>query len=168
MISSYVGENATFEKQYLSGELEVELTPQGTLAERIRAGGAGIPAFYTPTAYGTVIQEGGFPIKLNPDGTTNIGSEPREVREFNGRHYVMERAITGDYALVKAWKGDTRGNLVFRGTTKNFNVDAAKAGRITIAEVEELVQPGELNPDDIHVPGVFVQRIFKVSRPIWP
>ncbi|KAF1317585.1 Succinyl coa transferase, partial [Globisporangium splendens] len=136
-------------------------TRQGTLAERIRAGGSGIPAFFTPTAYGTVIQEGGFAIKLNPDGTTNIPSPPREVRTFNGRNYVMEEGITGDYALVKAWKGDKDGNLVFRGTTRNFNVDAAKAGKITIAEVEELVEPGEIHPDEIHVPSVFVQRIFK-------
>ncbi|KAJ0400635.1 hypothetical protein P43SY_000920 [Pythium insidiosum] len=163
MISSYVGENALFEKLYLTGELEVELTPQGTLAERIRAGGSGIPAFYTPTAYGTIIQEGGFPIKLRPDGSTEIGSKPREVRDFNGRHYVMEEGITGDYALVKAWKGDTDGNLVFRGTTRNFNVDAAKAGKITIAEVEELVEPGEIHPDEVHLPSVFVQRIFKAS-----
>ncbi|POM59159.1 Succinyl CoA transferase, partial [Phytophthora palmivora] len=146
MISSYVGENALFEKLYLTGELEVELTPQGTLAERIRAGGSGIPAFYTPTAYGTIIQEGGFAIKLKPDGSIDIPSAPREVRQFNGRNYVMEEGITGDFALVKAWKGDTDGNLVFRGTARNFNVDAAKAGQITIAEVEELVQPGEIHP----------------------
>lgn len=149
MISSYVGENALFEKLYLTGELEVELTPQGTLAERIRAGGSGIPAFYTPTAYGTIIQEGGFPIKLRSDGSTEIPSAPREVRTFGGRHYVMEEGIRGDFALVKAWKGDTDGNLVFRGTARNFNVDAAKAGRITIAEVEELVQPGEIHPGNL-------------------
>lgn len=118
MISSYVGENKHFEKQYLTGKLEVELTPQGTLAERLRAGGAGIPAFYTPTAYGTVIQEGGFPIKYNEDGTVAIRSEPRETREFNGQSYVMEKAITGDYAMVKAWKGDTLGNLVFHSTAR--------------------------------------------------
>ncbi|GMF42574.1 unnamed protein product [Phytophthora fragariaefolia] len=146
MISSYVGENALFEKLYLTGELEVELTPQGTLAERIRAGGSGIPAFYTPTAYGTIIQEGGFAIKLKPDGAVDIPSAPREVRQFNGRNFVMEEGITGDFALVRAWKGDTDGNLVFRGTARNFNVDAAKAGQITIAEVEELVQPGDIHP----------------------
>ncbi|CAI5742013.1 unnamed protein product [Hyaloperonospora brassicae] len=164
MISSYVGENALFEKLYLTGELEVELTPQGTLAERIRAGGSGIPAFYTPTAYGTIIQEGGFAIKLNPDGSVAIPSAARGVREFNGRNYVMEEGITGDFALVKAWKGDTDGNLVFRGTARNFNVDAAKAGQITIAEVEELVQPGDIHPDEVHLPGIYVQRIFKADK----
>ncbi|OQS00580.1 succinyl CoA transferase [Thraustotheca clavata] len=164
MISSYVGENALFEKLYLTGELEVELTPQGTLAERIRAGGAGIPAFFTPTAYGTIIQEGGFGIKLKADGSVDIPSKPREVRQFNDRNYVMEEGITGDFALVKAWKGDKDGNLVFRGTTRNFNVDAAKAGKITIVEVEELVEIGDIHPDEIHVPGVYVQRIFKADR----
>lgn len=142
MISSYVGENATFEKQYLSKELEVELTPQGTLAERIRAGGAGIPAFFTPTGVGTLIAEG------------------KEVRNFDGRDYVMERAITGDFALVKAWKGDRFGNLIFRKTARNFNPMIATAGKITIAEVEELVDVGELDPDEIHTPGIYVQRIF--------
>ncbi|EDV22502.1 uncharacterized protein TRIADDRAFT_64132 [Trichoplax adhaerens] len=159
MISSYVGENAEFERQYLSGELEVELTPQGTLAERIRAGGAGIPAFYTPTAYGTVIHEGGAPIKYNTDGSIAIASEPRESREFSGRNYVMEKAITGDFALVKAWKGDKAGNLIFRKSSRNFNPAAAKAGKITIAEVEQLVEIGELEPDEVHVPGVYVQRV---------
>ena len=137
MIASYVGENKTFEKQYLTGELEVELTPQGTLAERLRAGGAGIPAFYTPTAYGTVVQTGGFPIKYAKDGkTVEISSAARETRVFNGRNYVMEEAIVGDYALIKAWKGDKHGNLVFRSTARNFNHDCAKAVRICIAEVE--------------------------------
>lgn len=143
MISSYVGENATFEKQFLSGELEVELTPQGTLAERLRAGGAGIPAFYTPTGVGTKVAEG------------------KEVREFDGREFVLERGITGDFALVKAWKADTFGNLVFRKTARNFNPMIATAGKITIAEVEEIVEPGELDPDNIHTPGVFVQRVIK-------
>ncbi|MEY4617711.1 MAG: hypothetical protein RJB66_2671 [Pseudomonadota bacterium] len=143
MVSSYVGENATFEKQYMSGELEVELTPQGTLAERLRAGGAGIPAFYTPTGYGTLVAEG------------------KETREFNGRHYVLEKGITGDFALVKAWKGDKFGNLIFRKTARNFNPMVATAGKITIAEVEELVEVGELDPDQIHTPGVFVQRIIQ-------
>jgi len=165
MISSYVGENKNFEKMYLSGELEVELTPQGTLAEKLRAGGAGIPAFYTPTSVGTLVQEGGFGIKLNSQDSKNlppeIASEPKEVREFDGKKYVMEESITGEYALVKAWKGDTDGNLVFRGTTQNFNIDAAKAGKITIAEVEELVEPGELDPNEIHLPSVYVQRIYK-------
>lgn len=164
MIASYVGENKLFEQQYLTGELEVELTPQGTLAERIRAGGAGIPAFYTPTAYGTLIEEGNFPIKYNKDGTVAIASEGREVREFNGQKYVMEEGITGDFALVKAWKGDTRGNLVFRGTARNFNPPVATAGTITVAEVEELVEEGELDPNEIHVPGVYVQRIFQATH----
>ena len=143
MVSSYVGENALFEKLYMSGELEVEFVPQGTLAERIRAGCAGIPAFFTPTGVGTKVAEG------------------KEVRDFDGRTYVMERGIVGDFALVKAWKADTFGNLVFRKTARNFNPMAATAGRITIVEVEELVEIGELDPDQIHTPGVFVQRIFK-------
>jgi 3-oxoacid CoA-transferase len=164
MISSYVGENKAFEKQYLTGLLEVELTPQGTLAERLRAGGAGIPAFYTPTAFGTVIQEGGFPIKYNADKTVAITSSPRETRQFGDRQYVLEEAITGDFALIKAWKGDTAGNLVFRATARNFNPDCAKAAKICIAEVEELVQPGEIAPDDIHLPGIYVQRIIKGEK----
>uniref|UniRef100_A0A8C1MP08 Succinyl-CoA:3-ketoacid-coenzyme A transferase n=1 Tax=Cyprinus carpio TaxID=7962 RepID=A0A8C1MP08_CYPCA len=135
MISSYVGENVEFERQYLSGELEVELTPQGTLAERIRAGGAGVPAFFTATGYGTLIQEGGSPIKYNKDGTIAIASEPREVREFNGRHYIMEKSITGDFALVKAWKADKAGNVIFRKTARNFNQPMCKAAKITIVEV---------------------------------
>merc|ERR1712166_522045 len=165
MIASYVGENKEFEKQYLTGELEVELTPQGTLAERCRAGGAGIPAFFTPTGYGTMIQHGNNPIKFNSDGSIAVGSEPRETREFNGRNFVMEEAITGDFALVKAWKADTRGNLVYRGTAQNFNPVMATAGRITIAEVEEIVEAGELDPAEIHTPGVYVQRVFKGTLP---
>lgn len=147
MVSSYVGENTVFEQQMLSGELEVELTPQGTLSERIRAGGAGIPAFFTPTGVGTQVAEG------------------KEVREFNGRRYVMERALTGDYALVKAWKGDRLGNLVYRKTARNFNPMMAMAGRITIAEVEQLVEPGEIEPDLVHTPAIFVQRIFQARAP---
>ncbi len=143
MISSYVGENKHFEKLYLSGELEVELNPQGTLAERIRAGGAGIPAFFTPTGYGTVVADG------------------KETREVGGRMCVLEEALTADFAFVKAWKGDTDGNLVFRKTARNFNPMMAQAGRITIAEVDELVEPGELDPDHIHTPGIFVQRILQ-------
>ena len=143
MVSSYVGENATFERQYLSGELEVEFNPQGTLAERLRAGGHGIPGFYTPAGFGTQIAEG------------------KEVREFDGKQYVLERGIVGDFALVKAWKGDRHGNLVFRKSARNFNPLCAMAGRITIAEVEELVEPGELEPDLIHTPSIFVQRILK-------
>lgn len=143
MISSYVGENAEFERQLLAGELEVELVPQGTLAERCRAAGAGIPAFFTPAGYGTEVAEG------------------KEVREFNGKKYLLEHAFDSDYALVKAWRGDTRGNLVFRKTAANFNLAMAMAGKITIAEVEELVPAGELDPNFIHVPGVFVNRIFQ-------
>ena len=141
MISSYVGENKTFERQFLSGELEVELCPQGTLAERIRAGGAGIPAFYTATGFGTLVAEG------------------KDIRHFDGRPYVMERGLTADYTIIKAWKGDRHGNLVFRKTAQNFNSIMATAGKITIAEVEELVEPGELDPDQIHTPGIFVQRV---------
>ena len=145
MISSYVGENKEFERQYLSGELEVELTPQGTLAERIRAGGAGIPAFYTPTGAGTAISDGGLPLKYGPGGQVVKASEPKEVREFDGRKYVLEPAITGDYAFVKAWKADRFGNLVYRHTAMNFNPMMATAARITIAEVEEIVEVGELD-----------------------
>lgn len=141
MIASYVGENKLFEQQFLSGELEVELTPQGTLAERIRAGGAGIPGFYTATGVGTDIAQG------------------KEEKEFNGKSYILERAITGDFAFVKAWKADRSGNLVFRKTSRNFNPLVAAAGKVTIVEVEELVETGELDPDEIHVPGVYVQRI---------
>ncbi|KAI1314491.1 Succinyl-CoA:3-ketoacid coenzyme A transferase 1, mitochondrial [Mortierella claussenii] len=161
MISSYVGENKEFERQYLSGELEVELTPQGTLAERVRAGGAGIPAFFTPTAYGTEVQTGELTIKYGPDGKTLIRSKPREVREFNGRKYIMEEAIVGDYSLVKAWKGDAYGNLVFKGAAMNFNPVMAKASKNTIAEVEEIVPVGSLRPEDIHLPGIYVKRIIQ-------
>jgi 3-oxoacid CoA-transferase subunit A len=143
MISSYVGENDLFEKLYLSGELEVEFTPQGTLAEKLRAGGAGIPAFFTPTGVGTKVSEG------------------KEIRNFDGRDYVMERSLRGDFAFVKAWKGDKFGNLIFRKTARNFNPVSAMAGKITVAEVEELVEIGELDPDQVHLSGAFVQRIFK-------
>ena len=160
MISSYVGENKEFERQYLGGELEVELTPQGTLAERIRAGAAGVPAFFTPTGYGTLIQEGGAPIKYNSDGSINIASEPREVRQFNGRNYIMEEAITGDFALIKAWKADKKGNVVFRKTANNFNQAMAMAAKTTIVEVEEIVEIDELPNDAIHVPSVYVNRVF--------
>jgi len=166
MVSSYVGENKTFEKMYLGGELAVELTPQGTLAEKLRAGGAGIPAFFTPTAAGTVIAEGGFPIKYKNDGSNDveIASSPREVRTFSGIEYVMEEAIVGDVSLVKAWKADTRGNLVFRGTARNFNPDVARAGKFCIAEVEEIVEAGELHPDEIHLPGIFVNKVVKATH----
>ncbi|MCD6660634.1 MAG: CoA transferase subunit A, partial [Lentimicrobium sp.] len=143
MISSYVGENAEFERQLLSGELEVELNPQGTLAERCRAGGAGIPAFFVPAGYGTEVAEG------------------KEVRIYNGKPHLLELALTADFAIVKAWKGDTHGNLIYRNTANNFNQAMAMAGKITIAEVEELVPAGELDPNQIHTPGIFVQRIFQ-------
>ncbi|KJE96606.1 3-oxoacid CoA-transferase [Capsaspora owczarzaki ATCC 30864] len=159
MIASYVGENAEFERQYLSGELEVELTPQGTLAERVRAGGAGVPAFFTPTAYGTIIHQGGTPIKYNKDKTVAIASKPRESREFNGINYIMEEAITGDFALVKAWKADTAGNLIFRKSARNFNPPMARAAKVTIAEVEEIVPVGTFDPDQVDVPGVYVKRV---------
>uniref|UniRef100_A0A4W6CDK4 Succinyl-CoA:3-ketoacid-coenzyme A transferase n=1 Tax=Lates calcarifer TaxID=8187 RepID=A0A4W6CDK4_LATCA len=161
MISSYVGENAEFERQYLAGELEVELTPQGTLAERIRAGGAGIPAFFTATGHGTLIQEGGSPIKYNKDGSIAIASEKREVREFNGRHYIMEKAITGDFALVKAWKADKAGNIVFRKTARNFNQPMCKAAKTTIVEVEEVVDVGTFAEEDIHIPSIYVHRVVQ-------
>jgi 3-oxoacid CoA-transferase subunit A len=146
MISSYVGENDEFERQMLSGELEVDLIPQGSLAERCRAGGAGIPAFFTPAGYGTEVAEG------------------KEVRVFNGKPHILESALHADLAIVKAWKGDTEGNLVFKATARNFNPMMAMAGKITIAEVEELLPAGELNPNEIHTPGIFVQRIFKGAR----
>ncbi|HEX8170016.1 MAG TPA: CoA transferase subunit A [Thermoanaerobaculia bacterium] len=146
MVSSYVGENAEFERQYLAGELEVEFVPQGTLAERMRAGGAGIPAFYTPAGFGTVVAEG------------------KETRDFDGRMYVLERGIVGDFSLVAAWRGDRLGNLVYRKSARNFNPMAATAGRICIAEVEELVEPGELDPDGIHTPGIFVHRMIVSPR----
>lgn len=161
MVSSYVGENAEFERQYLSGELEVELTPQGTLAERIRAGGAGIPAFFTPTAYGTLVHHGGSPIKYNPDGTVGITSEPREARQFNGRDYIMEEAITGDFALVKAWKADRAGNLIFRKTARNFNSPMCRAAKVTIAEVEEIVDVDQFAAEDIHVQSIYVHRVLQ-------
>jgi 3-oxoacid CoA-transferase/3-oxoacid CoA-transferase subunit A len=164
MISSYVGENKTFERQYLTGELEVELTPQGTLAERLRAGGAGIPAFFTPTGVGTVISEGGLPLKYGEGGKVIKTSEKKEVRQFDGRDYVMERAITGDFAIVKAWRGDRYGNLQYRHTAMNFNPMCAQAAKITIAEVEELVEVGQLDPDYVHTPGIFVHRIIKGEK----
>ena len=164
MVSSYVGENKEFERQYLSGELEVELTPQGTLAERLRAGGAGIAAFYTPTGVHTAISEGGLPVRYAPDGSVAQFSEKKEVRSFGGRDYVLEPGIVGDFALVKAWKGDRYGNLVYRHTAMNFNPMMATAAKITIAEVEELVEVGELDVDHIHTPGIFVHRIFQGGR----
>jgi 3-oxoacid CoA-transferase subunit A len=147
MVSSYVGENKEFERQYLSGELELEFTPQGTLAERLRAGGSGIPAFFTRTGVGTLVAEG------------------KEVREFDGKQYVMERGLTADVALVKAWKADRAGNLVYRRTARNFNPVCAMAGRITVAEVEQIVEVGEIDPDAVHTPGIFVQRIVLNANP---
>ena len=146
MISSYVGENIEFERQMLSKELDVELIPQGTLAERCRAGGAGIPAFFTPAGYGTEVQQN------------------KEVRDFNGKKHILERALTADFAFVKAWKGDTAGNLIYKGTARNFNPLMAMAGKITVAEVEELVPAGELDPNQIHTPGIFVQRILQGKK----
>ncbi len=143
MIASYVGENANFESQMMSGELDVELTPQGTLAEKMRAAGAGIPAFYTATGYGTDVANG------------------KEIKQFNGRNYILEESITGDFSIIKAWKADTFGNLVYRKTARNFNPLAATAGKITVVEVEDIVQPGELNPDEIHTPGIYINRIIK-------
>ncbi|MCX4706644.1 CoA transferase subunit A [Streptomyces sp. NBC_01352] len=160
---SYVGENKEFARQYLSGELEVELVPQGTLAERLRAGGAGVPAFYTPAGVGTQVAQGGLPWRYAADGTVAVASPPKETRDFDGRTYVLEHAITTGFALVRAWRGDRHGNLVFRKAAANFNPLAAMAGRITVAEVEELVEPGELSPDEIHLPGIFVQRVVELT-----
>ncbi|MGW1882580.1 CoA transferase subunit A [Streptomyces sp. NPDC001970] len=160
---SYVGDNKEFARQYLSGELLLELTPQGTLAERLRAGGCGIPAFFTPAGVGTQVAEGGLPWRYAPDGTVAVASPPKEVREFDGRRYVLEHGITTDFALVRAAKGDRHGNLVFHRSARNFNPLAAMAGRVTIAEVEHLAEPGELDPDEIHLPGVFVQRVVELT-----
>jgi 3-oxoacid CoA-transferase subunit A len=163
MTSSYVGENKEFERQFLSGELEVELTPQGTLAERLRAGGAGIPAFYTPAGVGTQVAEGGLPWKYDGSGGIALASPKKDTRAFNGREYVLEEAIVTDFALVRAWKGDRHGNLVYRMAARNFNPLCAAAGRVTVAEVEELVEPGALDPAEVHTPGVFVQRVVPVT-----
>jgi 3-oxoacid CoA-transferase subunit A len=160
---SYVGENKEFERQYLSGELEVELVPQGTLAERLRAGGCGIPAFYTPAGVGTQVADGGLPWRHNADGTVAMPSPKKETRVFDGREYVLEHGIVCDFALVRASVGDRHGNLIFHKATRNFNPLCAMAGRITIAEVEELVEPGEIDPENVHLPGIFVQRVVKVG-----
>ena len=161
MISSYVGENKEFERQYLSGELEVELVPQGTLAEKCGAGGAGIPAFYTPTGVGTQIEEGGFPIKIAADGTTAIGSKPRERRNYNGKDYILEESLTGDFSFIKGWRADESGNVQFRMAARNFNPPMATAGKTCIVEVEEIVPTGSLDPENIHLPSVYVDRIIK-------
>jgi 3-oxoacid CoA-transferase subunit A len=160
---SYVGENKEFARQYLAGELEVELVPQGTLAERLRAGGSGIPAFYTPAGVGTSVADGGIPWRHGPDGSIALASPAKEVRDFGGRDYVLEEGITCDFALVRALRGDRYGNLVFHKSARNFNPLAAMAGRITVAEVEELVEPGVLDPDEVHLPGVFVQRVVALT-----
>jgi 3-oxoacid CoA-transferase subunit A len=156
---SYVGENKEFERQFLSGELEVELVPQGTLAERLRAGGAGIPAFYTPAGVGTQVAEGGLPWRYDSEGRVALASPPKEVREFAGKRYVLESGIRTDFAMVHARYGDRDGNLVYEKSAANFNPLCAAAGRVTIAEVEELVEPGELDPMAVHTPGIFVQRV---------
>jgi 3-oxoacid CoA-transferase subunit A len=161
---SYVGENKEFARQYLSGELEVELVPQGTLAERLRAGGAGIAAFYTPAGVGTLVADGGLPLRYNADGSVALPSEAKEIRVFDEKEYVLERAITCDFALVHAKVGDRHGNLIYEKSAQNFNPLCAQAGRITIAEVEELVEPGDLPPATIHTPGIFVQRVVVVAN----
>src|SRR5712672_1072355 len=166
MISSYVGENKEFARQYISGELELELTPQGTLAERLRAGGAGIPAFYTPAGVGTQVADGGLAWRYHPDGTVAVASPPKETREFDGVTYVLERAICTDFALVHAFKGDRHGNLVYHAAAANFNPDCAVAGRITIAQVEHLVEPGEIDPAQVHTPGIYVHRVVHITNPV--
>jgi 3-oxoacid CoA-transferase subunit A len=167
MISSYVGENKEFARQYLSGELEVELTPQGTLAERMRAGGTGIPAFYTATGVGTQVADGGLPWRYDAEGTVVRSSPAKEVRTFGtaegAKDFVLEEAIVADFGLVRAWKGDRHGNLVYRESARNFNPLAAMCGRLTIAEVEHLVDPGEIKPEDVHTPGVYVQRVVALT-----
>jgi 3-oxoacid CoA-transferase subunit A len=167
MVSSYVGENKEFARQYLSGELEVELTPQGTLAERMRAGGSGIPAFFTATGGGTQVAEGGLPWRYDDTGNVVVSSPAKETRDFSvggeSREYVLEEAIVADFGLVRAWKGDRHGNLVYRESARNFNPLAAMCGRVTIAEVEHLVEPGEIKPEDVHTPGVYVQRVVALT-----
>jgi 3-oxoacid CoA-transferase subunit A len=166
-ISSFVGGNKELARLYLSGELEVELTPQGTLAERLRAGGSGIPAFFTATGVGTQVAEGGLPWKYDADGNVEVASPPKQTQTFEtpegSREFVLEHAIVADFGLVRAWRGDRHGNLVFRDSARNFNPLAAMAGRVTIAEVEELVEPGELDPNHVHLPGVFVQRVVALT-----
>lgn len=163
MVASYVGENREFARQYLAGELEVELTPQGTLAERMRAGGSGIAAFFTRTGVGTMVAEGGMPWRYDSDGKVALASPPKPTEQFDGLEYVMERAIVADFGLVRAWRGDRHGNLVYRAAARNFNPLAAMCGRVTIAEVEHLVEPGELDPDEIHTPGAYVQHVLALT-----
>jgi len=164
LYASYVGEHKSFMQLYNSGVLEVFFTPQGTLAEKLRCGGAGIPAFYTPAGVGTVVEHGNFPVKYNPDKSIAVRSEKKEAREFNGRKYILEEALRGDFACVKAWKADRSGNLKFHSTAQNFNPDCAKAAKICIAEVEELVEVGQLDPDEIHLPGIYVDRVVVGER----
>ena len=161
MISTYVGENALFEKQFLQGDLEVELIPQGTFAEKIRAGGAGIPAFFTPTGFGTWVSEGGLPILYDDQGSVKLASKKKETREFNGRQYVMEEALTADFAFVKALRGDRSGNLIYGKTARNFNPMMAMAGASALAEVEELAEVGELDPESIVTPSIFITSVFQ-------
>jgi 3-oxoacid CoA-transferase subunit A len=167
MVASYVGENKEFARQYLSGELEVELTPQGTLAERMRAGGSGIPAFFTATGVGTQVAEGGLPWKYDSEGNVVVASPPKQTQTFETaegpKEFVLEHAIVADFGLIRAWRGDRHGNLVFNDSARNFNPLAAMAGRVTIAEVEELVEPGEIDPNQVHLPGVFVQRVVALT-----
>src|SRR6185312_3616926 len=162
-ISSFVGGNKQLGRLYLTGKMEVELTPQGTLSERLRAGGCGIPAFYTPTGVGTMVAEGGIPIRYDGDGNVVQASEPKEVRRFGDKEFVLETALTADFGLVRAAVGDRHGNLVFHESARNFNPLAGMAGRVTVAEVEELVEPGEITPEDVHLPGVFVSRVVEVG-----
>ncbi|MCW2816634.1 MAG: CoA transferase subunit [Nocardioides sp.] len=163
MVASYVGENKEFARQYLSGELEVELTPQGTLAERMRAGGSGIAAFFTRTGVGTQVAEGGLPWRYDTEGNVTVASPPKQTQVFGGLEHVLEEAIVADFGLVRAWRGDRHGNLVYRDSARNFNPLAAMCGRVTIAEVEELVEPGELDPNLVHTPGAFVQRVVELT-----
>jgi 3-oxoacid CoA-transferase subunit A len=163
VVASYVGENKEFARQYLAGELEVELTPQGTLAERMRAGGSGIAAFFTRTGVGTQVAEGGMPWKYDDTGNVALASPAKPTQVFDGLDYVLERAIVADFGLVRAWKGDRHGNLVYRDAARNFNPLAAMCGRVTIAEVEHLVEPGEINPNEVHTPGVYVQRVVALT-----
>ena len=164
MVASYVGENKVFEQMYLKGEIELELTPQGTLAERCRAGGAGIPAFYTPAAFGTVVQTGELPLKHNPDGTIAQYGPPRDVKVFDGKSYVMEEAIKGDYAFIKAWKADKLGNVMFRFAAHNFNGAMARNAKVTIVEAEHIVEPGDIDPAAVHVPGIYVDKVIQATE----
>ncbi|MET0899068.1 MAG: CoA transferase subunit A [Mycobacterium sp.] len=163
VIASYVGENKEFARQYLSGELTVELTPQGTLAERLRAGGSGIGAFYTPTGVGTLVADGGLPWRYHPDGSVALASPPKEVRSFGGKQMLLEESIVTDYALIRAAVADTAGNCVFHAAARNFNPPAAMAGRHTVVEAEKVVDAGELHPDEVHLPGIFVRRVVELT-----